>query len=69
MLQEIHNQLIQDLKDRNIKAWQIKKGVIENPYPISQNYIWFLSKPQFMDRVKLASLYRMKLFFEKKILP
>jgi hypothetical protein len=66
MLQEIHNQLINDLKDRNIKAWQIKKGVTDNPYPISQNYIWFLSKPQFMDRVKLASLYRMKIFFESQ---
>ena len=65
MVKEMNELLIADLKDRGIKAWKIKKGLIENPYPISQNYIWFLSKTKFMDRVKFPSLCRMKQFFEQ----
>ena len=65
MLEEITKQLATDLEHRKIKAWRIRNGKIENPYPISQNYIWFLTKPKYRDKVGLASLCRMKLFFEE----
>lgn len=66
MLEEIIKLLATDLEHRKIKAWRIKNGEIDNPYPISQNYIWFLTKPNYRDRVGLASLCRMKFHFEEQ---
>ena len=66
MLEEITEQLAKDLEHRGIKAWRIRNGEIDNPYPISQNYVWFLTKPKYRDRVGLASLCRMKYHFEEQ---
>ena len=63
---EIRNLLIADLKTREVKAWQIKHGVIENPYPISQNYVWFLSKEKYMNKIKFPSLCKMQIFFSQE---
>ena len=65
--EEISKLLIEDLDKREIKAWRIKHGLVKNPYPISQNYIYFLSNEKLINKVGESSLLKMKYFFESKI--
>jgi hypothetical protein len=66
-IEKISKLLIKDLDKRQIKAWRIKHGLIKNPYPISQNYIYFLSNEKLINKVGESSLLKMKYFFESKI--
>jgi len=60
---KLQNKIISYLKRNNIKAWEIKRGVKKNPFPVGTNYFYeiYRGKP-----TPIGARLKMLHFFEQQ---